>query len=240
LLQKELGLRNNIGALDYNLGCSGFIYGLALAKGLVNSGTAKCVLLIMSETYSKHIHKSDKSNRSIFGDAAASVIIEKNDQEHIFDFVLGTDGEGKNNLIVEGGGMRRKGINKNAPVSIPENIFTAENLYMNGPEIFNFTIKNVPFVVKETIDRNNTSMDAIDMVIMHQANRYILDYLRKKIRIPEEKFFIDMEETGNTVSSTIPIAIESAKRKKLISEGANLLLVGFGVGYSWGGTIIKI
>lgn len=240
LMQKELGLRTNIGALDFNLGCSGFVYGLALSKGLINSGIAKCVLLVTSETYSKYLNKSDKSNRSIFGDAAASVIVEQSDVEHIHNFVLGTDGEGKNNLIVMKGGMRQKNTIDVKTNLIPEMEFPMENLYMNGPEIFNFTIASVPSVVKETLEKNSLTMESIDFVIFHQANKFILDYLRKKIKIPVEKFYIDMETTGNTVSATIPIAIESAKRKNLIMPGQKILLVGFGVGYSWGATIITI
>jgi 3-oxoacyl-[acyl-carrier-protein] synthase-3 len=179
IMQERLGLRTNIGALDFNLGCSGFIYGLALSKGLIASGTAKCVLLVVSETYSKHIHQSDKSNRSIFGDAAASVLVERSEHEHIGDFVLGTDGRGMENLIVTGGGMRNRQISSvNIPDEISENYAHSNYLYMNGPEIFNFTIKSVPSLVNEALLQNRTSLDEIDYIIFHQANKYILDYLR--------------------------------------------------------------
>ncbi len=240
IMQERLGLRTNIGALDFNLGCSGFIYGLALSKGLIASGVASCILLVMSETYSKHIHKTDKSNRSIFGDAAAAMLIEKNDHEYIGEFVMGTDGRGKDNLIVYNGGLRSKTAHDKTTLKQSDDTINPNYLYMNGPEIFNFTIKNVPSLVAETLSLNKLSLDSIDFVIFHQANKYILEYLRKKIKIPEEKFFLDMEHTGNTVSATIPIALSSATSKGIIKPGDKVLLTGFGVGYSWGSVVIEV
>jgi 3-oxoacyl-[acyl-carrier-protein] synthase-3 len=234
ILQDKLGLRKNIGALDFNLGCSGFVYGLALAKGLLQSKVAKSVLLVTSETYSKHLHSQDKANRSIFGDASASAIIELND--HFFDqkFVLGTDGSGAENLIVKKGAFKKDDqVNTN-------HFYPPENLYMNGPEIFNFTIENIPGLIKETLDQNKKTLDDIDYFIFHQANAFMLNYLRKKIKIPKEKFYIGMADCGNTVSATIPIALKEAFDKKLIKEGDKVLIAGFGVGYSWGATIIEI
>jgi 3-oxoacyl-[acyl-carrier-protein] synthase III len=241
ILQYRLGLRTDIGALDFNLGCSGFIYGLALSKGLISSGIASNILLVMSETYTKHIQKTDKSNRSIFGDGAAAIIVEKSTSEKIGEFVLGTDGSGKDNLIIHSGGMRNRLIaSENILFQENQEILNPGYLYMNGPEIFNFTIKSVPSLVFETLIRNKTTLDDIDFVIFHQANKYILEYLRKKLKIQENKFFIDMEETGNTVSATIPIAIHSARQKGLIKSGDKVLLTGFGVGYSWGAVIVEI
>jgi len=226
ILQDRLGLNKNIGAFDYNLGCSGFIYGLGLAKSLINSNIAK---------------NKDKSNRTIFGDAAAAIVIEKLEKKHIGEFVLGTDGSGYKNLIVPNGGLRNK-YNPNAK-EIDDNsgsIRTDNNLYMNGPEIFNFSIKAVPKVVAETLEKNNTTLEDIDYIIFHQANKYMNDYLRKKINIPKDKFYLNLLHTGNTVSATIPIAIKDSLDNKLIKRGDKVLLVGFGVGYSWGGTIVTI
>jgi len=243
ILQDKLGLKTNIGAFDYNLGCSGFIYGLALAKGLIFSNIATNILLITSETYTKHIHPKDKSNRTIFGDAATAVIIEKSEEEeeHIGEFVLGTDGSGYKNLIVPNGGLRnRYDVNAKEIDNNSGSISTDNNLYMNGPEIFNFTIKAVPKVVSETLKKNNITLNEVDYIIFHQANKYMNEYLRKKINIPKDKFYLNLLHTGNTVSATIPIAIKDALDNKLIKRGDKVLLVGFGVGYSWGGTIITI
>ena len=241
ILQDKLKLKTNIGALDYNLGCSGFIYGLAMAKCLINSNISKNVLLITSETYSKHIHPKDKGNKTIFGDAAAAVIIEKSEKEQIGEFVLGTDGGGYRNLIVPNGGLRnRYDINAQEIDDNSGSIRTDNNLYMNGPEIFNFTIKAVPKVVSETLEKNNTTLDDLNYIIFHQANKYMNDYLRKKINIPKEKFYLNLLHTGNTVSATIPIAIKDCLNNNIIKKGNKVLLVGFGVGYSWGGTIVII
>lgn len=241
ILQDRLGLNKNIGAFDYNLGCSGFVYGLAIAKSIINSKIAESILLITSETYTKYIHPKDKGNRTIFGDAAAAAIIEKSEEEHIGEFVLGTDGSGYKNLIVPNGGLRNR-YNPNAK-EIDDgsgSIRTNNNIYMNGPEIFNFTIKAVPKVVSETLKKNNTTLNEVNYVIFHQANKYMNEYLRKKTGIPKEKYYLNLLYTGNTVSATIPIAIKDSLDNKLIKKDDKVLLVGFGVGYSWGGTIIKV
>jgi 3-oxoacyl-[acyl-carrier-protein] synthase-3 len=232
ILQDMLKLRKEIGAFDFNLGCSGYIYGLAFAKSLINSHLASNVLLITAETYSKHIHPLDKSNRSIFGDGAAATLVLSSSNERIHEFVLGTDGSGKDNLIVKRGGMRW--FNS-------QNEDLVENyLYMNGPEIFNFTLDVVPELVKNVLLKHNLSLDQIDLCIFHQANKFILEYLRKKLKIDPAKFYINMIETGNTVSATIPIALKDCIENKVVKKGDKVLLVGFGVGYSWGATIITL
>jgi 3-oxoacyl-[acyl-carrier-protein] synthase-3 len=236
LLQDRLGLRKNIGALDYNLGCSGFVYGLALAKGLIASGVAKTILLITAETYSKYIHQNDKGNRTIFGDAAAATVVEYSEKEQIGEFELGTDGSGYNNLIVHNGASRNR-VDNFVDSDSGEEI-NSDYLYMNGPEIFNFTILKVPKLVKSTILKNN--IEKVDYYIFHQANKYMLEYLRKKIKIDEEQFYSNMLQTGNTVSSTIPIALKEAMENQSIKKGDKVLLAGFGVGYSWGATILEI
>lgn len=241
ILQDKLGLRTDIGAFDYNLGCSGFVYGLAMAKSIISIGIAENVLLITSETYTKHIHQKDKSNRTIFGDGAAATIIEKSKKKGILEFSLGTDGSGFDNLIVPNGGLRKRfDINAKEIDDGSGSIRTENNLYMNGPEIFNFTIKAVPLAVERCLAKNNTNLDQIDFVIFHQANKYMIEYLRKKIKIPNKKFYNNMLFTGNTVSATIPIALKDCIDNNIVKNGDKLLLVGFGVGYSWAATIIEI
>lgn len=241
ILQDHLGLKTDTGALDLNLGCSGFIYGLAVAKGLINSNVANEVLLVTAETYSKFIHPLDKSTRTIFGDGAAATLVAKSEKNQIYDFILGTDGSGYENLIVPNGGMRNR-YDPNSEVYKDEygNIRSKNNLYMNGQEIFNFTIKKVPDLIKSVLKKNNLSMNDIDYVIFHQANKYMNEYLREKCDIPEEKYHFDMMFYGNTVSSTIPIALKDVLDRNIIHTGNKVLLAGFGVGYSWGATIIEI
>jgi len=241
ILQDRLGLRTETGAFDFNLGCSGFIYGLAMAKSFINAGIASTVLLITAETYSKHLNSKDLANRTIFGDGAAAAIIESTANEQIFNFILGTDGKGSNNLIVPNGCLRSK-YNPQAVEKVTESndIYTENDLFMNGPEIFNFTIEAVPSVVEKCLEKNNLTLNQIDFVIFHQANKYMIEYLRKKIGIPKEKFYSNMLLTGNTVSSTIPIAYDDAIKNGLIQKGNKVLLCGFGVGYSWGATIVEV
>lgn len=233
IIQDKLGIPKSAGALDFNLGCSGYIYGLALAKGLISSGVAKNILFITSETYSKYIQSSDKSNKTIFGDGSSATIISNEGFAEILDFSLGTDGSGAKNLIIEEGGSR---FPRNLENKIENN---KSFLFMNGPEIFSFTSKAVPKLVYDTLLKNNFQIENIDLFVFHQANKYMLEHLRKKIEINTDKFYIHIEDCGNTVSSTIPIALKEAIKNNRISNNMNILLAGFGVGYSWGGVILK-
>lgn len=240
IVQSRLGLSTNAGALDFNLGCSGYIYGLGLAKGLIASGSAHNVLLITAETYSKFIHPDDKSNRTLFGDAAAATLISNEGSGLIIkELVYGTDGRGAENLIVKNGGIR----NRNAKGSDHRNeegqyISNDDFLYMNGAEIFKFTAENVPALVAEVLGKNQLELKNINLFVFHQANKFMLEFVRKKIGIPEDLFFYFLDHCGNTVSSTIPIALSEALIQKKVRPGDNLLLAGFGVGYSWGGCIL--
>jgi 3-oxoacyl-[acyl-carrier-protein] synthase III len=237
IVQDRLGLPTAAGALDFNLGCSGFVYGLGLAKGLISGGLAKNVLLITAETYSKFIHPKDKSNLTIFGDAAAATLVSGEDGFcSIGNFEFGTDGRGANNLIVKNGGMRNSVTGASTDiVDEYQNVQNDNNLYMNGAEIFNFTIESVPKLIKNVLLKNQLEAEGIDLYVFHQANKYMLNHLRKKLGISDEKFFIFLEGCGNTVSSTIPIALLEAGKQHKTPQGATALLAGFGVGYSWAG-----
>lgn len=238
VLQARLELPTSAGALDFNLGCSGFVYGLSLAKGLIVGGIAKNVLLITSETYSKHIYYKDKGNRTIFGDAAAATLISTDGFAEIENFSLGTDGRGAENLMIKTGGTRFNETLKDLHFDETGNPISSDHLYMNGSEIFNFTLEAVPVLVKDTLAKNNLRQDEIDLFVFHQANKFMMNFLRKKVKIEESKFYYYLEEVGNTVSSTIPIALYHARQDKLLK--GNVLLAGFGVGYSWAGNVLKI
>lgn len=237
LIQERLGLRTDIGALDFNLGCSGFVYGLSLAKGLLAANIAKNVLLLTAETYSKHIHPKDKGNLTIFGDGASSTLISTDGIAEIGEFSLGTDGKGAENLIVKTGGMRQKEKLDDISFDSSNNISSSDYLFMDGKEIFNFTATAVPPLIKDVLYRNNISQDNINLYVFHQANKYMINYLRKLLEIDKDKFYIFIENVGNTVSSTIPIALYEAQKESLLH--GNILLAGFGVGYSWGAVILK-
>lgn len=238
LVQNKLGLRTDIGALDFNLGCSGFVYGLSLVKGLIAGKIATNVLLLTAETYTKHLHPKDKGNRTIFGDGATATLVSTEGFAEIGNFALGTDGRGAGNLIIKAGGARM--ADKSGIVDFDENgnPVSTDYLYMNGSEIFTFTQRNVPKVVKETLERNNLVQSDIDTFIMHQANSYMLEFLRKKMKIEKDQYIVDMAYTGNTVSNSIPLVMSKAMEKGELR--GNVLICGFGVGYSWGATILRL
>ena len=242
IMQDNLGIPKTAGALDFNLGCSGFIYGLGLAKGLIETGQARTVLLITAETYSKFMHPHDKSVRTLFGDAAAAILIQGIDVDEpaIGPIVYGTDGSGAKNLIVPVGGMRQRAPTQQSLTEDENGNFRSpDDLYMNGPEIFTFTLRSVPRAVKDLLVKAELTMEEVDLFIFHQANQFMLEHLRKKLRIPEEKFYIAMRHSGNTVSATIPIALKHAMRDGRLKAGQRVMLVGFGVGYSWGACMIR-
>jgi len=246
LVQNRLGLSTTCGALDFNLGCSGFVYGLGLAKGLVETGQAKNVLLVTAETYSKFIHENDRSVRTIFGDGAAATLIQSTfpdantSDEPIGSFIYGTDGRGAKNLIVPVGGMRKRFPSTDeTQADVFGNERTPSNLYMNGGEIFSFTIRAVPEAVRQLLDKMRLRLDDIDLIVFHQANGYMLEHLQKKLKIPEEKFVFTMEHVGNTVSASIPIALSEAAASGRLKDGQRVMVVGFGVGYSWAATVIR-
>ena len=244
LLQERLGIPTSSFALDFNQGCSGFIYGLGMAKGLLETGQVKRVLLLTAETYSKFIHPRDRSVRTIFGDAAAATLIEAVDDNGpaplIGPFVWGTDGSGAKNLIVPSGGMRCP----RSPETAREfedgsgNLRTQDNLFMDGAEVFEFTLRAVPKAFHELLTRAGKTPEEVDLFIFHQANRYMLNSLRMVLEIPENKFYVAMRHCGNTVSSTIPIAIKHAYLEGRLAPGNVIMLVGFGVGYSWGAVLV--
>ena len=239
LIQSELGLPNQCGSFDFNLGCSGYVVGLSLAKGLIESNSARKILLLTGETYSKYMHPCDKSVRTIFGDAATATIIGAIDGEsnvdYIGPFVFGTDGAGAESLIVKAGGMR---IRKAGADVSPGHEFSDEYLYMDGPAIFAFTLKVVPGMIAELMQKGNAEDKDIDYYIFHQANKFMLDFLQKKIGIASEKFIVDLKFRGNTVSNTIPIVLSDLIRKNGKPKGT-VMLVGFGVGLSWASCMLR-
>lgn len=238
LLQDRLRLPKNCGALDFNLGCSGYEYGLAIAKGLIVAGIAKNILLLTAETYTKYIHPLDKGNRTIFGDGASASLISTEGFAEIGEVVLGTDGSGAENLIVRSLGARHKGLFNNLRISEEEGLVSGDHLYMHGANVFDFTADVVPPMVEELLSKSGLKQDEVDLWIFHQANKYMINYLRKLLDIDKDKFYLFMEHVGNTVSSTIPIAMVEARREGRLY--GNVLLAGFGVGLSWGGVMLKI
>jgi len=242
LIQTRLGLPVDCGALDYQLAHSGYIYGLGLAEGLIASGQARTVLLLTGETYSKYIHPSDKSVRTIFGDAGSATLLRAVEgPAAIGPFVYGTDGRGAEDIMVPAGGARRPRTAETCIEHEDEsgNLRREDDLRMRGAEVFTFTLSAVPSSLERLLERAGRSLEQVDYFVFHQSNRYMLEHLRKRIGIAPEKFVYALGHCGNTVSSSIPIALCELRGEGKLAEGAVLALVGYGAGYSWGATLIK-
>jgi 3-oxoacyl-[acyl-carrier-protein] synthase-3 len=237
IIQNRLGLQTKCGAFDFNLGCSGYEYGLAVAKGFLVAGVAKNVLLLTAETYNKHIHPKDKGNRTIFGDGASATLISADGFAKIGEFVLGSDGSGYDRLIHKSGAMRHYQPMNDYHEDENGTPISSDHLFMDGKAIFDFTSDIVPPMIEQTLEINQITSDNVDLYVFHQANRYMINYLRKLMEIDKEKFYVFMESVGNTVSSTIPIALCEARKEGKLH--GNVVLAGFGVGLSYGAVVMK-
>ena len=243
VIQHRLNLPTNSGALDFNLGCSGFVYGLGIAKGLIESVGMKNVLLLTSSTLTRKLHPKDENLRYLFGDAACTTLISAgNSESEIHQFSFGTDGQSADKIMVKDGGSRNPITNESFHEIINEygNITSNAFMDMKGVAVFSFSIKTVPNLINDLLKKHNKTIDEIDLFIFHQANLFIIDTIRKKLNLSEEKVFNYMENVGNTVSSSIPITLYEAIECGRAKKGDTILLAGFGVGLSWGATIITL
>jgi 3-oxoacyl-[acyl-carrier-protein] synthase-3 len=231
LMQDRLGLPTSIGALDFNLGCSGFVYGLGLADGMIKSGLARRVLLITAETYTKYIDPVDRSLRTIFGDGAAATLVDASETPSIGAFSLGTDGRGANSLMVIGQGAR----NPAQAIQPSKRKRWPSSLYMDGPELVKFTLEVVPPMIERLLAASNWTRETLDLYLFHQATTFMLDHLRERMKLDTEKTPEAIEMYGNTVSSTIPILIHDLRKSGRLKVGMKSIMIGFGVGLSWGG-----
>ncbi len=233
LIQHRLGLRVGCGALDFNLGCSGFVYGLAVAEGLICAGVARRILLLTAETYSKYIDADDRSLRTIFGDAAAATLVQAVDTPSLTAFQFGTDGSGADTLLVNDGGAR----NSKDAIKPRYRKRWKSRLYMDGPSLMNFTVVAVPKLIDEVLERAKLQMSDIKLFLFHQATRKMLEQLQTRLDLDDLQLPIRLEHCGNTVSSTLPILISDLRREGKLQAGAKNLLIGFGVGWSWAGCV---
>ena len=224
ILHGELNLKKSCMAFDVNLGCSGFVYALAMCSSLIESGIASSGLIVCSETYTKYIDSSDRTCRPLFSDGAAAVLIAKSSDDKIGPFELGTDGSGADYLIVK--------PNVDEP-SLPD------KLYMNGSQVFMFTMNRVPKCVDALLDSSAINLNDIDMFIFHQASKLVIENLIRRLELDEEKVFVNYKNVGNTVSASIPIALKDAAIQGRLKEGDTVMLIGFGVGLSWGATLVR-
>ncbi len=242
VIQNRLGLSQHCGAFDFNQGCTGYLYGLSLADSLIKAGNANKILLLTGEAIHRVIHPKDPNTMALFGDGASATFFEKSEKNNIGRFVFGTDGSQYDQIIVRHG-RERYPLPESAEPDYTDtfgNIKNHAKLYMNGGTVFNFTLEKAPQLFRQLLEMENLTVDDIDHFVFHQSNRIVLETLGKKLRIPAEKIMIELDETGNTVSSSIPITLKKSMDKGIIKKGDTVLVAGFGVGLSWGGSIIRI
>lgn len=242
LIHKYLNLKTNVFAFDYNLACSGYIYGLVIANGFITSKIAKHILLINADTYSKFINKRDRSSRVLFSDAAAATVISAPDSgKHILEIELASSGREYENFYVPAGGCR---LPKNPLTSIVQqgedgNFRSQNEIHMNGINIWKFISKNIPKQIRNILSKNGMTVDDIDQFFFHQASKMTIDSIISSLKISRNQVFMNIGQTGNTVSASIPIAMKDAINSGKLNRGDRILLSGFGVGLSWGSILMK-
>jgi 3-oxoacyl-[acyl-carrier-protein] synthase-3 len=242
LLHRELDLKEDVFAVDTNLACSGYVYSLALAQGLIAAGTCTNILLVTSDTYSKFIHPDDRSTRTLFGDAAAvSWICASDDGTGVVDLLCQTSGRGYETFYIPAGGARHP---KTADTSLGTsdssgNIRTDETIHMDGMGVLTFVAAAIPAQVRRILERNGLEVGDLDLVVFHQASKMALDTLARALAIPPERLFRNLSTIGNTVSASIPISLAQARADGRVPPGGLVLLSGFGVGLSWATALIR-
>ena len=242
VLHGKLGLSKSCAAFDISLGCSGYVYGLNVAVGLLAAGAYRRALLLVGDTISKVVSPEDRSVAYVFGDAGSATALERADSAGAMVFELGTDGTGTEHLKVPAGGFRCRSGPHTMLLKEQEagNRRSEEHLFMNGAEIFNFTIREVPSLINALIARAGWSADSIDYWVMHQANRFMLEHLGRRMKLPPDKTVIALENYGNTSCASIPLALADRFGGVRPLGPGRLVLAGFGVGYSWAGVALDL
>jgi 3-oxoacyl-[acyl-carrier-protein] synthase-3 len=241
VLQRRLGLPKSCAAFDVNLGCSGFTYGLWMAASLLSSGGVRRALLLVGDTVTHIVSPLDRALAPLFSDAGSATALEHDVAAGPMHFELGTDGRGSSHLIVPAGGARTPHSEETARRTEREggNVRSDDDLFMDGAEVFAFTLREVPGMIRAVLARAEWGSDGFDACVMHQANLLMLQYLMKKLRLPSEKVVLTIGEHGNTSSASIPLAMAHALGPRLSRESMRLVLAGFGVGYSWGSVALE-
>jgi 3-oxoacyl-[acyl-carrier-protein] synthase-3 len=252
LVHDRLGLSRSAGALDLNAGCSGWVYGLGLAKGLIETEQCERVLLLTAETYSKFIHPADRGTRSVFGDAAAATLIERRDlatmsssepgvgrqPSALGPFVSGTDGKGLKHLHIPRGGLRAYWPDGQTEIAESAD-GPAGWMHMAGASVTQFVLTTVPAVVRQLCAKAAVAPADVDLFVFHQANALLIDRLRQLLGLPREKCVITLADCGNTAASSIPIALKRTAQQGLLRVGDRVMFVGFGTGYSWAAALAR-
>ncbi len=242
ILHERLALKKQCAAFDINLGCSQYVYALSVAHSMLMSGCASRALVLTGDTMSHTVHPMDRSVVPLMGDGGSATLIGLvDDGEGFLGFELGTDGSGHQYLTIPAGGARVP-LSEKTRVEEQDadgNVRSLENLHMNGAAIFHFAISVVPPTIKSLLEKLSLRLEDVDWFLFHQANKFMLEYLLKKLKIPMEKTHFYIEDVGNTSGSTIPILLTDACSYNKIKPGDTVLMIGFGVGLSWAATVIR-
>lgn len=242
IVQDKLGIPQSAGALDYGLGCSGYVYGLGLAKGLIETGLAKNLLLLTSSVYTKFVNPKDGLIRPLFGDGGTATFLTAVEADHplLGAFIFGTDGGRADKIVVPAGGSRHVPHTTPIAYDTPDargNTRTNYDMHMAGKDVTSFTMHTVPQLTKDVLAKAYLTAEDLDAVVFHQANSYILEKLRTRCGLDDVPFYNNIEHTGNLVSGSIPYALETMARDGSLTGCHHVLLAGFGVGLSWSGCV---
>ncbi len=240
VIHGRLGLAKTCATFDVTLGCSGYVYGLWLASVLLASGGCERTLILVGDTITRNASPRDRSVAPLFGDAGTATALDRDSSAPSSVFTLGTDGTGYDKLIVPASGFRHR---RNEETGIRRerengNIRSDEDLYMDGAEIFSFTLREVPPLIETSLQQAGWLVDDVDAFVFHQANEFMLKHLSKKMKLPADKVVLTLKDYGNTSSASIPLSISHALRDDLTHNTRNLVIAGFGVGMSWAAAAI--
>lgn len=234
ILQHRLGLSKDTCCIDLSLGCSGFVFALSTAFAYASMEGVNRVLLLDGETFSKIVNKRDKVDWPLYGDGATATLIEKGNYAESL-FILNTDGSGESTVKIQGGGMRQK-VTANSIIEKEReegNIRTDLEVFMDGMDVFNFAMRVVPKSVKQICTETQTTLDDIDWLVFHQANKFMTDFFAKRLKFDMKKVPYCIQKYGNTSSTSVPLTIVSELKDKL-KDGDRVVMCGFGAGLSWG------
>lgn len=243
IIQRRLGLPTTSAAFDVPLGCSGYVYGLWMAGRLLGQSSARRALLLAGDNSTRYLRPDDRGTLPLFGDAGTATALEVDPEARPIPVVLGTDGTGAPHIFMKAGGKRDcliPPVEGGWPDGEVERLAHDARLTLNGAEVFAFTLTAVPPLVRETLEHAGAAIEDIDWYVFHQANAFMLEHLRKRLRIPADRFVNDMREFGNTSSASIPLALCHALPDSLAEGRRRTLMAGFGVGWSWGALIADI
>lgn len=242
VLHERLGLAQGCAAFDLGLGCSSYPYSLSVAHSMLVAGLAKRALVLTAEALTPQIHPLDRSLVPLFGDGAAATLLEPTTGDGGFlGFTLGTDGAGHRSIIIPASGARipRSEATKAEITDDSGIVRTQEHLHMDGPAVFFFSVQHVPKMILQALDRCQITLDDLDLVLLHQANRTMVDQIYRVLKVPPEKRFYFIEEIGNTSGASVAILLAEAWRQGVVRPGMRILLAAFGNGLSWGVTVIE-